>query len=88
MSRTRSDTFCFALSGSSAGGARDRGGIGLQSEQARADLVMQFERGAPPFVVLRRDQPAIEPQVFRARRFERQRERVEAVGDGGQLARR
>ena len=49
---------------------------------------MEFERGAPPFIVLRRDQPAIEPQVFRAHRLERKRERVEVIGDGRQLARR
>ena len=49
---------------------------------------MELERGAPPFIVLRRDQPAIEPQVFRTHRFERKRERIEMVGDGRQLARR
>ena len=47
---------------------------------------MQFERGAPALVVLSRDQPAIEPQVFRAHRLERKSERIEVIGDGGQLA--
>jgi hypothetical protein len=52
--------------------------IALAAEQARADL-MELERGAPPFIVLRRDQPAIEPQVFRAHRLQRKREGV--LGD-------
>ncbi len=45
-------------------GARDRCRIGLEPEQARADLVVQVERGAPALVVLRRDQAAVETSDF------------------------
>ena len=74
------------LLGQVAGCAGNRRCIGFQPEQTRTDLIMQFERGAPALVVLRRDQPAIEPQVFRAHRLERESERIEVIGDGGQLA--
>ena len=67
---------------------RDRPGIGLEAEQARADLVVQLERGAPPLVVLRGDQPVVEPLVLGARGVERLRQRIETVGDGGELLRR
>ena len=55
--------------------------IGLQPEQARADLVVQFERGAPPFVVLCGNKPAIEFKFRGARRLERPSKRVEVIGD-------
>ena len=74
------------LLGQVAGCTGNRRCIGFQPEQTRTDLVMQFERGAPALVVLRRDQPAIEPQVFRAHRLERDGQRIEVIGDGGQLA--
>ena len=48
---------------------------------------MQFERGAAALVVLRGDQPLVQPQVLGARRFQRFGERIEAIGDGGKLAR-
>ena len=48
---------------------------------------MQFERSAPPLVVLGGDQAAIEPEVFGVHRLEREGQGVEMVGDGRQLAR-
>ena len=69
-----------------AGCAGNRRRIGFQPEQTRTYLIMQFERSAAALVVLRRDQPAIEPLVFRAHRLERESERIEVIGDGGQLA--
>jgi hypothetical protein len=47
--------------------AGDRAGIGLEPEQARADLVVQLERGALALVVLRGDEPMVERLVFGAR---------------------
>ena len=47
---------------------------------------MKFERGAPPFVVLRRNQPAIEIQIFGARRGERRGKSVEVIGDDREFA--
>ncbi len=66
---------------------RDRADIGLEAEQARPDLVVQFECGAAPLVVLRGDQPLVQPQVLGPRRLERFGQRVEAVGDGGKFTR-
>ena len=67
--------------------ACDRTRIRLQPEQTGPDLVVQFERRAPPFVVLCSDQLPIELQVLRASGFERAGKRVEMIGDGGELPR-
>lgn len=66
----------------------DRPGIGLEAEQARADLVVQLHGGAATFVVLRGDQPLVQSQILGAGGVERLRQRVEALGDGGKLLRR
>ena len=74
----RSRIALAALSGSAFG---DGGGIGLEAEQAGADLVVQFERGAAAFVVLGRDEPAAEREILGACGIERAGERIETVGD-------
>jgi hypothetical protein len=66
---------------------RDRGRVGLEPKETWADLVVQFERGAPPLIVLRRDHAAIERVVLRAQRIERLRQRIEAIRDGAKLRR-
>ena len=53
--------------GAVRGDLGDRGGIRFQAEQARANLVMQFQCRAAPFIVLCADQAAIERQVFGSR---------------------
>ena len=85
MSRTRAVILRADLLRQLGRRGRDRAGIGLEAEQARADLVVQLERGAAPLVVLRGDQPMVEPLVLGARGIQRLRERIEAVGDGGEL---
>ena len=87
MSRTRSCHVAPCRIRQLAGRGGDRGGIGLEAEQARPDLVMQLQGGAPPLVVLRGDQPLVQSQVLGARRVERLRERIEPVGDRGELLR-
>ena len=67
--------------------AFDRARIRLQPEQAGADLVVQFQRRAPPLVILRGDKLTIERQILRVRARKCAGERVEALGDGGELAR-
>ncbi len=57
----------------------------LEPEQVRTDLIVQLERSASPLVVLRRDQPMVELFVLGARGLERLRQRVESIGDGGEL---
>ena len=69
------------------GRACDRSRVGLESEQVGTNLVVQLERGAPPLVVLRRDQPMVERFVFGAQGIECLRQRVEPIGDGGELFR-
>ena len=73
--------------GQRGGGRFDRGHIGLEAEQARADLVVQLHGGAPALVVLRGDQPLAQAQVLGARRFERLGERIEPIDQVGELLR-
>ena len=84
---TRAGTLAPGGVGQFAGQRGDRADIGLEAEQAWPDFVMQFERGAAALVVLRGDEPLIEPLFLRARCLERLRESVETLGDGGEFAR-
>ena len=65
---------------------RHRGGIGLEREQAGAELVVEFQRGAPPLVVLRREKLPVEAAIGGAGFGERLRDAVEALGDDGEFA--
>src|SRR3954452_5621367 len=63
----------------------DRGRVGLEAKQARADFVMQFERGETPLVVLRGNQAPVQLTVFGAERVERLRQRIEPLCDRAKL---
>src|SRR3954465_5865050 len=63
----------------------DRGRVGLEAEQARADFVMQLERGETPLVVLRGNQARVQLTFFGAQRVERLRQRIEAPRDRAKL---
>src|SRR4029079_9146667 len=63
----------------------DRGGIGLEAEQAGAHFVMQLKRGEAPLVILCGNQAAVQVAVLRAKGVERLRQRVEALRDCAEL---
>ena len=85
ISAARAASFSRLGSAAPGGDPGDRGGVGLQGEQAGAELVVQFERGAAALVVLRGQQLPIEPTVGGADLAQRFRDLVEPVGDHRQL---
>ena len=77
--------FGGAFIGQLVGEILDRRGVGGDAEQARTRLVMQLVGDLAPLLLLHGDELAIEPAVFVARGVERAGERVEPLGDDGEL---
>ncbi len=67
------------------GDGLDRRRIGGDAEQAGAGLVVQLVGDLAALLFLHRDQLPVEPAIFLPRHIERLGQRVEAIGDDGEL---